>query len=616
MKIKNYYLILVIIMLSIFIFIHAAETSFSKTGVTDDKPKRLGLVKELHKLIREKRSDGCDVSELIDLDRLSKEAFRAGDKNKGKQLLRKALSIARELTPNTSKLENDQERPLKNPSELMVPPKATLPSPLSSNKASGTFSANSATTRTVEIELSILEGEVICTYAIPERVPLGDTQSVDINAVFKSEVNEIKNGKLTLILDERPVFIELLKSKSTSHQSTLSRQNIAKSPFGIILYDELKMALAGDEKALKNPVDAGVKWVRLSGRLQAAWDLLEKGPLGSGKYDWQKFDKAVRLLNQHGLSIFCIINPFHRLDQKKDKPNGKPPIDMDAYIKFIQDMVERYDGDGKNDCPGSPVIHCWQIHNEINLRHFWKDTAQAYAKLYKITFEAIKRVNPNAKVALGSANNLDGFFNSPSLGLNNVLKELGRIEGEIEILDFHWYKSFGDYKIHPTGNQKLTTFVQEKLPAAISSYGFNDVELWFTEVGTHSGSHVQGRHGLFPPQSENKQAIELLRRYVYFMANGIKKIFWAGMLEENSPYLFGPNDYYNNVGLIYNGEGKDDLGKGIKKASFYTYKLMTRKLEGAKWDCIEKIKEGSDGIYAYKFVNESTEEPVWVVWVD
>ncbi|MFC1636361.1 hypothetical protein ACFL5Z_16140 [Planctomycetota bacterium] len=55
---------------------------------------------------------------------------------------------------------------------------------------------------------------------------------------------------------------------------------------------------------------------------------------------------------------------------------------------------------------------------------------------------------------------------------------------------------------------------------------------------------------------------------------------------------------------------------GIPRLSYYTYKLMVETLEGSDWDNIETIINGTDHVYAYKFTQKDTGEPIWVIWWD
>ena len=379
------------------------------------------------------------------------------------------------------------------------------------------------------------------------------------------------------------------------------------SPFGILDLEEMR---TGD---LTNPKDAGVKWVRLSGLKGMLWDKIERldsnEQLGnSSNYFWDQTDALANELTQNGFNLSWTVNHFNRFDQGQNTPTAMAPNDLIAYRKFIKAAAERYDGDGNNDAPGSPVVNYWQIHNEVNVDFFWKDTPKAYAELLKVSYDAIKEANPNAKVAIAGMSNPSGLFEGGN-SYAVILEELKKIGGTFDIFDVHWFGYVGNYKKHnKAGKEVLTEFMNVDLSNVLND--FNNVEVWFTEDGTHTGSDVDLKSGLAPAQSEIDQAGELVKRYIYPLANGVKKIFWRNVIESRSySRAFKRNDYFDNIGLVYNGCGiedekftckpegvGDDLGEGVKKLSYYTYKLMVEKLERSDWDNIQIINE-SDNIY-------------------
>ncbi|MCL4476893.1 MAG: hypothetical protein M1508_11810 [Nitrospirae bacterium] len=71
--------------------------------------------------------------------------------------------------------------------------------------------------------------------------------------------------------------------------------------------------------------------------------------------------------------------------------------------------------------------------------------------------------------------------------------------------------------------------------------------------------------------------------------------------------------YFDYTGLIYDGWGQGDLGLGVKKLSYYTYKKMTEVLEGSDWNNIQTVQESGD-VYIYKFTKSS--KPIYVAWWD
>jgi hypothetical protein len=170
-----------------------------------------------------------------------------------------------------------------------------------------------------------------------------------------------------------------------------------------------------------------------------------------------------------------------------------------------------------------------------------------------------------------------------------------------------WYgKADGDYK-------KIKA-IYEDFRKNLDKRGYGNAEIWVTEMGTYSGK-PKGRYD-WPFQTERQQAADILRRYVYSLSLGIKKVFWGWSMMEGWP-PHDDNHFFDHTGLVYDGKklSKQDVdrGRGVKKLGFYAYKLMTEKLEGSDWDAIERIHEKED-IYIYKFNRQG--KYIWVAWND
>jgi len=121
----------------------------------------------------------------------------------------------------------------------------------------------------------------------------------------------------------------------------------------------------------------GIRWVNFA---KVGWDQIEKRrPQGNKHfYNWILLDKAVTLWQKHGVHIMMSLrvrNPWGT-----QKPTDKNFVyqrglakklilattdylpkskHMDDYREFISNLVERYDGDGKDDMPGLlfPVLY-------------------------------------------------------------------------------------------------------------------------------------------------------------------------------------------------------------------------------------------------------------------
>ncbi len=98
------------------------------------------------------------------------------------------------------------------------------------------------------------------------------------------------------------------------------------------------------------------------------------------------------------MANILIGSPRHDKKYKQYAMNNRSflPKDEKSYRKYVKALVERYDGDGISDMPGLrvPIKH-WQVDNEPP--HGLSD----YAAFLKITYEAVKAADPDAKVLIG-----------------------------------------------------------------------------------------------------------------------------------------------------------------------------------------------------------------------
>lgn len=374
------------------------------------------------------------------------------------------------------------------------------------------------------------------------------------------------------------------------------------SPFGIGITE-----LTHAEQDLSEINNIGVRWIRAMGRAGMAWDFVEES---KGVYNWSTRDELANLWQKQKLHVLWTIEGFNKWDQGVDRPNHKVPRDMDSYVKFISKAAERYDGDGIDDAPGSPIVNYWQVGNEINGR-LWRDEPQKYVEYLRRTYLAIKSANPNAKILLAGATSPQGF-DSYYTEVLNLLSKYG--EKYFDIIDIHWYGTAAEFRTYENkiGEKTLVSSpeVIQKILTKLKIYGYRDIPVWFTEIGTHNNKAA----GNFPNQTEKEQAVSLIKRYVYQVSHGIKKLFWYSMTE----VPFDPENIFAYVGLINNPEvgiRGQHSGLSHKKLAYYTYKLMISKLEGADWNRIERVKD-ENGLHIYRFLKKDTEVHVWVAWCD
>ncbi len=387
--------------------------------------------------------------------------------------------------------------------------------------------------------------------------------------------------------------------KDCGQQTTSVNEN---SPFGIhpaVPIEEAK--------------NIGIKWSRGGNAPYIFWFLVDPQMSGDPKqFQWKgiatdgkrvsfDYDKSIGDPNKAGLEVLWNID-IQPEGVKYHKSYSWLPADETAYRNFVKEAAKRY-----------PFVRYWQIGNEPMAQ----DKLSDYGKFLLITYEAIKESNPQAKVLIGGTDGLGMPQTIEEYKTNfekvylPLLQDIARLDKRsFDIFDFHWY---GDATDDYRRTKEIYSYISQK----ISELGIPaPEEYWITEMGTYSGDpkipSTTGRIKKtdWPYQSEKQHAIDIVKRYVYPLSFGIKKIFLAWGLKEGFRYDEG---YFDFTGLIYDGKFANDLGDGVRKLSYYAYKKMVETLEGSDWENIQTIQE-SDGIYIYKFTKNN--KPIWVAWND
>jgi hypothetical protein len=390
----------------------------------------------------------------------------------------------------------------------------------------------------------------------------------------------------------------------------LLADNSFDSPFGV------HPAFINAKDAGYSPArDMNVHWDRPS--RYVFWCLVQKD-LNRPCYDWAFYDMLLQALPG---TMHCMFNittvPANIFDPEKmarlnpgalkhrgealryTKGESYLPGSSEKYLSFVKACVERYDGDGTGDMPDlrSPVKY-WQVDNEPVTKY------PGYPQLLRMTHDAIKEADPGAMVLYGGSTAraeapVDEYIqrfdreNAPAL---RELKGKG-----FEIFDMHFYGyAHGDYR-------KFGKYFAH-VKAALKENGYPpETQIWCTEMGTYSGQPMGGS----PFQSERDQAGDIVRRYIYPLSLGVKKVFLAFGLVEGFRNNGG---YFDFTGLIYDGKFGNDRGRGVKKLGYYTYKKLSETLYGIDLNSIRALRE-SDRVFIYE-ARRKKGGKVWIAWWD
>ena len=380
--------------------------------------------------------------------------------------------------------------------------------------------------------------------------------------------------------------------------------DVDDSPFGMFLPDGYYDGYAKPPYA--DALDVGVRWVR-SGSLFAYWNEIERPPLQNPpRYDWTEYDGAVAAVPPT-MRILANVHtgnsPFHL----PLRPGSFLPVDEARYRKFVRALVERYDGDGIDDVPGlvHPIKH-WQVDNEPPGRENRSD----YAELLRIAYEEIKAADPSSLVMIGGVTGgVEVKSGWRALFDQEYKPILDALAGRyVDIMDVHWF-GIGDdsYRMIDGDAVRPPAVVMEHVRATMNAAGFSPtIPIWVTEQSSVSG------YPFHAPRTEEQQARELFKKFVHLQKLGAAKIFVSKMYDG----LLNNNRYFDFDGLIHDGLLANDLGAGVPKLSYFTYRVMAEKLAGADWSTLTQLRDGTDADRLYLVSLQRDGEPVWIAWWD
>ena len=134
------------------------------------------------------------------------------------------------------------------------------------------------------------------------------------------------------------------------------------------------------------------------------------------------------------------------------------------FVQYIGALAERYDGDGHNDAPGSPVVHFYEIYNEpdgsANTKGLerWGEYPADYARVLAKAYDAIKTASPQAKVLFGGVA-FDCFQEDGGHFVRSFVNDVLAIDKgkHFDIFNYHAYPAYSE------------AWIQESNPACVSS---------------------------------------------------------------------------------------------------------------------------------------------------
>jgi len=277
------------------------------------------------------------------------------------------------------------------------------------------------------------------------------------------------------------------------------------------------------------------------------WPSIEPKP---GVWRWEGFDRAVERLEEKDIAILGLLDgsaPWATSAPSLSEPYWQkwPSHDLAAFARYVKAVVERYDGDGLSDAPGSPVIRYWEIWNEPNTAFFWRPgpSPEDYVRLLRVSYRAIKLANPSAVVVMGGI--AGNGVSYPTFGLaddeRNFLQQVYDHGGKnfFDVANVHLYPY-----TYELSRPELMATLQDALDetrSVMAANGDGDKPIWITEIGFSTA--------LFPDEYEGQPdaVIASWLRNVYRQLSGAEAVFWYMFedegTDENPEAHFGLVEY-------------------------------------------------------------------------
>jgi hypothetical protein len=140
------------------------------------------------------------------------------------------------------------------------------------------------------------------------------------------------------------------------------------------------------DRDLQLAKNGGFTWVKQL----FEWRNIERD--AKGRFEWNEPDRIVNAAQAHGLKILARLDGYPTWSRSQQVyPDDGPPDRLSDWTDYVTAIATRYKG----------RIAAYEIWNEPNIDREWggqPPDAAAYVALLKVSYDAIKRVDPAALV--------------------------------------------------------------------------------------------------------------------------------------------------------------------------------------------------------------------------
>ncbi len=223
------------------------------------------------------------------------------------------------------------------------------------------------------------------------------------------------------------------------------------------------------------------------------------------------------------------------------------PTDLQAYARWAGMVVERYDGDGIDDAPGSPRIAAWEIWNEPDIADTWlpQPDPYRYGVMLRLAYAAIKQADPTALVLNG------GVMTFDAIGVNAFMDTVVQVAGwdSFDVLSLHpWlidHAPDAPSLINPRENFDVTLPGRLAMAQQWVQRAGGGKPIWITEIGW---STCADRCDPAFARTPDEQADYTVRTFVLAAAAGVQHVNYFQLEDKfnGKQQPWGPAAILNN----------------------------------------------------------------------
>jgi hypothetical protein len=373
--------------------------------------------------------------------------------------------------------------------------------------------------------------------------------------------------------------------------------------FGVQVYSGTSSGTAYHSYLL----DTTASWVRVP----ISWNVTEPYNITPAIYNWGSTDSRLGIARNDMGGLNMVATFEHAPNWVSSESNGPiPPQFLGDFVEYVGTAVERYDGDGLNDAPGSPIVLYWEFYNEPDNNSdiqgnpnyaeptHWGDHAAEYATMLASVYPAVKAANPEAKVVFGGLA-LDWFEDEGGPFVESFLEDVLQAGGGnyFDVMNFHSYPPFHQ---NWTDNQGPGILGKaEAIREILADYGL-EKRMIVTEAGWMSNN----RPGAAIPGSPAAQSRYVVEMFTESRAAELDVMVWWLLVDPPFPYPF-------QNGLITNE------AVPAKKMSFYVYQNVVEKLSKVHFvRSLTTSEMGNPLMEVHEFNDKIFNRALYVAWLN